>query len=287
MDFRSSPSQLISQAGRARVNSIIQHNKNVDNLLAQADDKVVQLKEEADTEANTKKIADALSSGVNSVHINRSVSDSKKFLEKFGGKKNPIAGVQELEEMKSAGESAKNIERSVTTAGAEIGEGLKSLAKGGQVVEEGLEALRGGEGAVKGFLKGGAAKLAEGIGEGTGAKLVSKGLGVANVAMGGYDLYEDIKTGHLQGNNALEKTSNVLAIGSGVADAIGLAFPPAAVVGAGLGILSGIFGGVGAKEEEEEKEKKAEETGEKLKKAVPKREAIGKIATSAIPVAAA
>ncbi len=287
MDFRSSPSQLMSQAGRARVNRIIELNKDVDRQMNNVKTNVAELKSQAETEANTKAIADTLKGSINGVHINRAVSDSKKTFQRLAGKKNPIAGAEELREMKSGVQSAKNVGKSVTTAGQEIGEGLKSLSKGGQVVEEGMAALRGGEGAARGFLKGGAGKLAEAIGEGTGAKIVGKGLGIANVAMGGYDLFEDIKSGHLQGNNTLEKASDALTIASGVADAVGLAFPPAAVLGAGLGILSGIFGAVGDKEEEKEKIEKDDKQAAEDIAAVPKKQKIGKVETSALPVAVA
>ncbi len=84
---------------------------------------------------------------------------------------------------------------------------------------------------------------------------------------------EDCKGGlcHLAGKNGLEEASNVRQIGSGIADIVGFAFPPAAAVGALLGVASSVAEGFGKREEQEDTEakikKKAKATTDKHKSA--------------------
>ena len=85
-----------------------------------------------------------------------------------------------------------------------------------------------------------------------------------NVGMGLDALHDDFKGGqfHLAGKNGMEEASNALQIASGVADVVGLAFPPVLAVGMLLGAASAVTGVVGEVEEvdaEEAKQKKKEQ----------------------------
>lgn len=74
-----------------------------------------------------------------------------------------------------------------------------------------------------------------------------------NVGMGLEALHDDFKGGqfHLAGKNGLEEASNALQIASGVADVVGLAFPPVLAVGMLLGAASSVTGAVGEVQEVE------------------------------------
>jgi len=95
---------------------------------------------------------------------------------------------------------------------------------------------------------------------GKGDSLFSKGLGAvgdlgekavkglsvaADIGVGGVDLYNDIKNGNLGGGNGFDEAGNVLAIGSGLAETVGLVFPPAEIIGGVLGVLGGVASGIG------------------------------------------
>lgn len=88
---------------------------------------------------------------------------------------------------------------------------------------------------------------------------MSKGLGVAGkaagglfgAAQGGLDIYEDIQAKGIAGNNNWEKAGNLLQIGGAAADVVGMAFPPAALVGGILDLASGAVDEVGEKLDED------------------------------------
>mgnify|MGYP003113577777 CR=1 FL=1 len=96
-------------------------------------------------------------------------------------------------------------------------------------------------------------KMATRIGK---AGLKSAG-SMMNVGMGVEALAHDFKGGqfHLAGKNGLEEASNGLQIASGVADIVGLAFPPVLAIGMLLGAASSVTGAIGEQEEVDAKEK--------------------------------
>tara|TARA_R110001599_G_scaffold7233_1_gene35595 strand:- start:478 stop:1419 length:942 start_codon:yes stop_codon:yes gene_type:complete len=103
----------------------------------------------------------------------------------------------------------------VTAGAKDLGEGESLLAKGGKLAGK----------AVRGLSTAG------------------------DIAQGGLDLYADIKSGGIAGNNGFEKAGNVFQIGAGLADTVGLAFPPAELLGGLFGAVGGLFSGVGEGEE--------------------------------------
>jgi hypothetical protein len=130
-----------------------------------------------------------------------------------------------------AGESGRDV---AEREGAEVGE--ESLAKTGAKV--------GSESMIMGGLKGG------------GKAVLKNAGGLFNIGLGAEAMAEDFKGGHLHlaGKNGLEEASNVLQIGSGIADVAAFAFPPAAAVGALLGVASSVAEGLGKREEEQTQE---------------------------------
>ena len=96
---------------------------------------------------------------------------------------------------------------------------------------------------------------------------VGKGAGALGSAVtGGIDLYQDLKAGKIAGDNGWEKAGNITQIGGAVADVVGVAFPPAELVGGVLDLVGGaldgigeLFGGDKKKEQAKANEEKAEE----------------------------
>ena len=121
----------------------------------------------------------------------------------------------------------------------------------GQSLEEGLE--EAGE-------EGG--KVAKGV----------KALGKAGgIFAGGFQAYEDIKSGHLAGANGWEKAGNLFQIGGGIADTIGMFSGPvgavADIVGVGSDIIGGALEGIGELVEGKgEKQKAQQEAQEQIQK---------------------
>jgi len=122
--------------------------------------------------------------------------------------------------------------REAVSEGANAAESVSDVAKTAEsAVGKGLTtALSGTEGA---------------------ASKVSGVLGKAGVlgsaALGGMDLYEDIKGGGIQGNNNWEKASNLLQIGGTIGDLAGTIFPPAKLIGGVLDLASGLTDTIGEK----------------------------------------
>ena len=74
--------------------------------------------------------------------------------------------------------------------------------------------------------------------------------GLLSAAVGGVDIYKDVKAGGIAGNNNWEKAGNLLQIGGSIADIVGLAFPPAELLGGVLDLASAATNEVGSAEDE-------------------------------------
>jgi hypothetical protein len=113
------------------------------------------------------------------------------------------------------------------------------------------EADDGGDGSL---LKKGMSKI--GLTE-EGAEKLGKGVGaLSSVAFAGLDIYNDVKKGKL-GDNGWEDVGQVAQIGGAISDVVGTVFPPAELLGAGLGLVGGLFSDIGeAFESSKEKQEK-------------------------------
>ncbi len=112
--------------------------------------------------------------------------------------------------------------------------------------EQEVEVLgKDGKGGVGSRLYDGA-KKAIGMSDETAERL-GKGAGMLGGAViAGNDIAADLKGGlHIEGNNALEKVSNVSGIIGGVADIGGAFFPPLELLGGVAGLVSGVTGAIG------------------------------------------
>jgi hypothetical protein len=172
----------------------------------------------------------------------------------------------------ATGAASEAINGAKVTATGVVSGATRSL---GDVVEEGglgRSAGEAAESAAQDIGKDLGSKLASagGIGKDLGGKLASAGGKVAEevagtlagkaaglagglmgAAQGGIDIFEDIKSigsGHgIAGNNNWEKAGNLLQIGGSIADLVGMAFPPAALLGGVLDLASGATDAVGEK----------------------------------------
>ncbi len=145
---------------------------------------------------------------------------------------NPLEDTQNTLRESAAGDS--------TNMRNAMSEGQLTEAAGG----EAKTALKGADKAVVSGL----AKDGENLLNKTKLGAIGEKVGVlGSAAMGGMDLYEDIKSGKIAGNNTWEKAGNVLQIGGAAADIIGTFFPPAKLVGGILDLSSGITESIGEK----------------------------------------
>jgi len=231
---------------------IQQHNTDVAN----------ELTEIADQKKTSEKIRDA-QDAAKAVWAGSHMPDKiKKFNDwktSREAKSNPIANEaeQQSERVEEAGppaevetppEEAPAAEELASRTGAaasEAEEGLGSIAKTtlGNV----------GEAAATEGLSGAKAALKEGAVKALG-KVATAGGGIMAAAQGGMDIYEDIKSGGIAGNNNWEKAGNLLQIGGSIADVAGTVFPPAALLGGVLDIASLASTGIGDQLEEDQED---------------------------------
>lgn len=150
---------------------------------------------------------------------------------------------------------------SVGRAGDATADAASSASTTGKV---GDAVVQGGETAVKAGAKAGA-EAAGAVGKSVGK--IAAGAEGLGVVMGGMNAIQDIASGHIQGHNAEEKAGNELGIASGAADLLGFIFPPAALVGAALGVAGGIESAAGATKEKSDAKEEAgtdQSTGKSL-----------------------
>ena len=260
MDLYGTNSAAIS-LGNAQRQQVRDLNERIRQHNSDIADKFTQLKSaesSADTLRQLKETGTALWSG-------KGMPDKIKAYQDWRAKRSAKASnpVNEAEATQSEGTELSDTqsvsppaESDVTTPPAETVEegGLgrattEATESAATDIGDSLETATGG--ALKGALKSEGGEVAE--------SLMSKGLGVAGktagglfgAAQGGLDIYEDIKAGGIAGNNNWEKAGNLLQIGGAVADVVGMAFPPAALLGGILDLTSGAVDEVGEKLDED------------------------------------
>ena len=164
---------------------------------------------------------------------------------------------------------------STTEAG---GEAISEAAPNAETVSEVASSSEGATGAVaKGMTKAG-----EEVAETAFGKAASKVGVLGSAALGGMDLYEDIKAGGIVGNNNWEKASNLLQIGGTIGDLAGAFFPPAKLIGGVLDLASGITDAVGEKLDEDKqsndlKTQQQQETAQTIAAPVQETVATGRV----------
>jgi hypothetical protein len=115
----------------------------------------------------------------------------------------------------------------------------------------------------------------EKIGKGAGA------LGSDVVA--GMNIYQDIKSGGIAGDNGFEKAGNITQIGGAIADTVGVFFPPAELVGGVLDLVGGGLDAIG--EIFDHDDKKKESQAQAQEQVQQQQEAMQKVAVGGGPSA--
>jgi hypothetical protein len=247
----SDPGQRARAYRNLRAQFVDEHNRNVRFERAQlAKDllAVDETKRDELAESREKGAVDEVQQGIGAFIDAGAAARAGKSM----GQKKADALAKSL-----TGKSTAELSEALTTDAGKKGRSIAER-EGAKIAESSLGktgAEVGAESMIKGALRGGGKAALKNAGG-----LFNIGLGVESVA-------EDFKGGHLHlaGKNGLEEASNVLQIGSGIADVAAFAFPPAAAVGALLGVASSVAEGLGKREEEQDQESKIKSQASKAK----------------------
>jgi hypothetical protein len=233
-----------TQAVRDLNERIRQHNTDVANKIAGLKDQEKTTK----SILGAKDTAQALWTGKGMPDKIKAYNDWKAKRAGGQGKTNPKSEEETTQTENAAeNEPVSNDATSETQQAAETEAPAEPVAEGAPTSETGAvqstsEAAEGAEGAVKEGLETAGEAVLKTEAKTAGKTLLGKAGTAAGVlgsaALGGVDLYEDIRDGKIEGNNAWEKASNVLQIGGSLADIVGTVYPPAKLLGGVLDLAS-------------------------------------------------
>ena len=181
----------------------------------------------------------------------------------------------------SAGEVAQGYRGAVATGQSAVrAAGGAAASLGGKIATSAGESVAGG---VKSAMSGLAKSTAEALPDEEAVSSVTKGFTTLEkgakglgILTGGYDLIDDLASGKVVGHNANERTSNELGIASGAAEAVSFLIPGFGLIGAAIGLASGIEGASGASKEK----KDTGPTGALAQKQQAEQETGGKVAST-------
>ena len=227
-DLYGTSSQAISM-GNARMSSVRDYNDRVREHNGNVTDAIQGLKEQEKTANTIQQVKDQATNLWTASDIpGKAKAYNDYFASRAAGTakaSNPLENAQN-----TLRDAAKSRASSTGQLTGDISKPSQGLADADKLATSGL--AKEGENLV------GKTKLGA-IGEKIGV--------LGSAAQGGMDLYEDIKSGGIAGNNNWEKTGNVLQIGGTVADMVGTIFPPAKLIGGILDLSSGITESIGDK----------------------------------------
>ena len=168
---------------------------------------------------------------------------------------------------------------STTLASDVVEEGGLGRSLGQAVSGAGKENAGGAAGSIKsaaGIVKSSGGEIAESLGSKVAGGVGKAAGGALAAAMGGMDAYEDLKAGHIVGNNNWEKAGNIMQIGGAVSDIVGTFFPPAKLLGGVLDLASAGINTIGESEDTTDsdalKQKQQQETQQTI--SAPRQDAI-------------
>lgn len=250
MDLYDRESQTIKMLGQLRSQQAADYNLHVDMLRRQAASKIYQAKEDEGVASDETKEAEAAAGVVGSVSTYIDASGARKALkEHVEGKVKDAVKSKAKQIIKDTGakaEDAEDIAKGVTKTANPL---VDTAVEDQKIIDKAASASK---------TAARSERLGMAVFEGVGKGVIKGGSSLMNIGLGGEAVYDDFKGGHfhIDGSNSLEKASNVLQIGSGLADIAGFAFPPAQAIGLVLGAASSVTGAIGAVEEDEDKEDK-------------------------------
>jgi hypothetical protein len=228
--------------GNARMQAVRDFNERVKQHNADVADKIQSLREQESTADTIKQIKDQATNLWSAKDIPGKVAEYNKWVASRNAP-NPTEGSVRRSRTLPSQEPAPVAETTDPSP-----EAVSENANAGETVSEVAESSEGAGGAVaKGLAKEG-----ENLVEDTAlGKAIGKAGVLGSTALGGMDLYEDIKSKSIQGNNTWEKAGNLLQIGGTIGDMVGTFLPPAKLIGGVLDLASGITESVGQKLDED------------------------------------
>ena len=227
-DLYGTSSQAISM-GNAQMSSVRDYNDRVREHNSNVTDTIQGLKEQEKTANTIQQVKDQATNLWTASDI---PAKAKAYNDYFASRaagtakaSNPLQNAQN-----TLRDAAKARVQSAGQLTSDISKSSPVLSDANKLVTSGL------------------AKEGENLLAGTKLGAIGEKVGVlGSVAQGGMDLFDDIKSGGIAGNNSWEKTGNVLQIGGTVADMVGTVFPPAKLIGGILDLSSGITQSIGDK----------------------------------------
>ncbi len=123
----------------------------------------------------------------------------------------------------------------------------------GSSIEEEASVLGGSKGKIQNSMED---LLEDGLTEDGVTKLGKAAGALGGATNFGIDMYQDFKGGkgfHLAGDNWEEQTGNALNAAGSIADVVGTFYPPAAIVGGAVDLVSDAFNMIGSKVEDDKK----------------------------------
>ncbi len=275
-----SAGNMRNRAQESANRAVDEHNQILAGQITQLH-KNLQEKKSAITENETMKdVQDGVQAFMGAGQVRSALKNYQEASAKGMTKSDALASaMRQGAEEKSVGQGVSGeVERtanplstdSAPASATPEGQAATGSSEVAPTVEE-HESLTVGEGESGGMLKKGV-KQTLGLSE-EGAGRLMRGVGaVGSAAQGGYDLFQDIKAGHVVGSNGWEKAGNITQIGASALDLIGIAFPPAEIAGGVLSVVGGGLDAVGEmfeskkdKAEAEQQEDDAEEKEQKEK----------------------
>tara|TARA_Y100001972_G_scaffold127647_1_gene185154 strand:+ start:3600 stop:4457 length:858 start_codon:yes stop_codon:yes gene_type:complete len=239
--------------GNARRREVRDLNERIRAHNTEIADKISGLKDQAKT---TQTITELKNTG-QAIWTGKGMPDRIKAFNDYFEKDKPTTGNPTSEETATQRSNTTSIEDDAdeplfdnppaepvaegSNAGRSVGEEIENVAGDG----EGTSMLKKGLGAVEeagDLTAGGLAK--------SGLKKLGGAAGVfGEAAIGGLDLYDDIKSKSIVGNNNWEKAANIMQIGGAAMDIIGLGFPPAKLLGGVLDLAGAGVNTIGEAED--------------------------------------
>lgn len=225
--------------GNARMQAVRDFNERVKQHNADIADKIQGLREQEKTADTINQIKTQATNLWTAKDIPGKVDEYNKWVASRNAP-NPTEGSVRRSRTLPSQEPAP-VESTTEPSAEPISEGANNAETVSEVAESSDNAV------AKGLAKEGE----ELVDKTALGKVVGKVGVLGSTALGGMDLYEDIKSGGIQGNNTWEKAGNLLQIGGTIGDMVGTVFPPAKLVGGVLDLASGITDTVGEKLDED------------------------------------
>ena len=228
--------------GNARMQAVRDFNDRVKQHNSDIADKIQGLREQEKTADTIKEIKDQATNLWTAKDIPGKVAEYNKWRASLNAP-NPTEGsIRRSRNLPS--QDPAPVAETTDPSPEPVSEG----ANAGETVSEVAKSSEGAGGTVaKGLAKEGE----DLVKETKLGKVMGKAGVLGSAALGGMDLYEDIKTDSIQGNNTWQKAGNLLQIGGTIGDLAGTFFPPAKLVGGVLDLASGITESIGDKLDED------------------------------------